>query len=352
MSTKHVQVAIYTSYLHIIGGIETFILNFTDLMKSDFEMVVVCPRLPEEIAKRIPVPVIQTQEPISCDTLIMIRMMDPIPKHITYQKSIRMCHAMKSNPSWKILQDCDKVVHVSKASKTSFQSQGEVIYNPLGYSEKKALLLVSATRIPALDKGKNAERMLKLAKMLNEKEIPFLWFNFSDAPLQNAPKGFINVGTFHELQPYIARADYLVQLSDHEGFGFSVLEALINSTAVLCTEFETVHELGVVDGENGYILPFDLNFDVEKLLTVPEFSYTYNNDKIKAKWTKLLKAKPRRKAKTKSPHDLVMVRVAMSYQDLHLNRYLNRNQCVQMPRERAEYLANYKPSPLVTILEE
>ena len=352
MSTKHVQVAIYTSYLHIIGGIETFILNFTDLMKSDFEMVVVCPRLPEEVAKRIPVPVIQTQEPISCDTLIMIRMMDPIPKHITYQKSIRMCHAMKSNPSWRILQDCDKVVHVSKASKTSFQSSGEVIYNPLGYSEKKALLLVSATRIPALDKGKNAERMLKLAKMLNDKEIPFLWFNFSDAPLQNAPKGFVNVGHFAELQPYIKRADYLVQLSDHEGFGYSVLEALMVGTAVICTPFETTKELGVIDGKNGYIIPFDLNFDVEKLLKVPEFSYTYDNDKIKTKWTKLLKSKPKPKSKTHSPHDLVMVRVSMSYHDLHLNRYLNRNQCVQMTRERAEYLANYKPSPLVTILEE
>ena len=205
---------------------------------------------------------------------------------------------------------------------------------------------------PALDKGKNAERMLKLAKMLNEKEIPFLWFNFSDAPLQNAPKGFVNVGHFAELQPYIKRADYLVQLSDHEGFGYSVLEALMVGTAVLCTPFETTKELGVVDGKNGYIIPFDLDFDVEKLLTVPEFAYTYDNSKIKTKWTKLLKAKPRRKAKTKSPHDLVMVRVAMSYQDLHLNRYLNRNQCVQMPRERAEYLANYKPSPLVTILEE
>lgn len=352
MSAKHVQVAIYTSYLHIIGGIETYILNFTDLMKSDFEMVVVCPRLPEEMAKRIPVPVIQIQEPISCDTLIMIRMMDPIPKHITYQKTIRMCHAMKSNPSWKILQDCDKVVHVSKASKTSFQSSGEIIYNPLVYSEKKSLLLVSATRIPALDKGKNAERMLKLAKMLNDKEIPFLWFNFSDAPLQNAPKGFVNVGHFAELQPYIKRADYLVQLSDHEGFGYSVLEALMVGTAVICTPFETTKELGVVDGKNGYIIPFDLDFDVEKLLKVPEFTYTYDNDKIKAKWTKLLNSKPKAKKKTIKYTDLVMVKVIMGYHDLQLNMFLNRNQCIQMPRARAEELANYKPSPLVTILEE
>lgn len=352
MAIKHVQVLIYTSYLHIIGGIETFVLNFTELMKDDFELAVLCPRLPEEMVKKIPVPVIQKQEPISCNTLIMIRMMDPLPRYVIYQKSFRMCHAMKSNPSWKILQDCDKVVHVSKASKESFSSNGEVIYNPLVQTEKKSLLLVSATRIPALDKGKNAERMLKLAGMLRDSGIPFLWFNFSDAPLNNAPKGFVNVGTFHELQPYIARADYLVQLSDQEGFGYSVLEALMVGTAVICTPFGTTKELGVVDGKNGYIIPFDLNFDVNKLLKVPEFSYTYDNDKIKAKWTKLLKSKPRKKPTAAKATDLVMVRVIMGYRDIQLDKFLNRNQCVQMPRARAEELANWKPSPLVKILEE
>ena len=351
MAVKHVQVLIYTSYLHIIGGIETFVINFTDLMKNDFELAVVCPRLPVEMAKRIPVPVIQKQETISCDTLIMIRMMDPLPNYITYKKSFRMCHAMKSNPSWKILQDCDRVIHVSKASKTSFQSQGDVIYNPLTLQGKKALLLVSATRIPALDKGKNAERMLKLARMLNDKKIPFLWFNFSDQPLQNAPKGFVNVGTFQELQPYIQKVDYLVQLSDQEGFGYSVLEALMVGTAVICTPFETTKELGVIDGRNGYIIPFDLDFDVEKLLKVPEFTYTYDNDKIKAKWTKLLNSKPKAKKKTIKYTDLVMVKVIMGYHDLQLNMFLNRNQCIQMPRARAEELANYKPSALVKILE-
>lgn len=340
MNNNHVQVLIYTSYLHIIGGIETFMINFLDLISDSYDVGVYCPRLPDEMANRISkrVKLFKSQDFITCDTLIMVRMMDPIPRNIMYDKSLRMCHACKSNPTWKIRDDCDKVIHVSKASKLSFDSKGEVIYNPLHKSSKKALFFVSATRIPALDKGKNAERMLTLAKMLNDANIPFLWFNFSDAPLQNAPKGFVNVGTFQDLQPYIEKADYLVQLSDQEGFGYSVLEGLINKTAVLCTPFETTKELKVVDGKNGYIIPFDMDFDVSKLLDVPEFDYSWNNDSIKKKWKKLLDAKPKNKV---SGEDKVIVKVVTSYKDVELDKRLVVGQILPMTRARAEYVATF-----------
>ena len=336
MSHK-VQVLIYTSYLHIIGGIETFTINFLDLLGDEYDVGVLCPRLPDEIANKInpKAKLFTKQEPIECDTLIMVRMMDAKPSYVKAKKSIRMCHACKSNPSWYIRQDCDRIVHVSEASKMSFNSDGDVIYNPLFKTQKDSLLLVSATRIPALDKGKNAERMISLAKMLNKAEIPFVWMNFSDAPLQNAPKGFVNVGTFQDLQPFIARADYLVQLSDQEGFGYSVVEALINKTAVICTPFETTKELGVIDGENGYVIPFDLDFDVKKLLTVPQFGYSWDNKKIKAKWKKLLNARPPKK---RAP-EMVFVQTTLRYFDVELNRYLAKGDRLYMPRERAELLA-------------
>ena len=335
MEGKDAKILIYTSYLHIIGGIETFLFNFIDLMSPAHDIGVVCPRMPAPIEEKLraKVKVFKTTTSLSCDTLIMVRKMDPRPVFVRYDYSIRMVHACKADPSSTILHDCDRIVHVSQASKDSFKSDGDVIHNALIKNDKRALLLVSATRIPALDKGKNAERMLKLAGMLRDNEIPFLWFNFSDAPLSNAPKGFINVGTFHELQPYIARADYLVQLSDHEGFGFSVLEALINSTAVLCTEFETVHELGVVDGENGYILPFDLNFDVEKLIKVPEFNYTWDNTKIRKQWEKLLKhPKPKKKP---IPKNMVEVFITGEYMDIELNRVVRRGERLFMSDRRA-----------------
>ena len=329
------QVLIYTSYLHIIGGIETFILNLIDLLHEDYDIGVVCPKLPEEMAEQIraKAKLFSNTRILNCDHLIMVRKMDSKPSFINYKNSVRMCHACKSDPSSRILKDCDHLVHVSNASKESFKSEGEVILNPLFHSEKKSLLLVSATRIPALDKGQNAERMLRLAQILNDHDIPFLWLNFSDAPLRNAPKGFVNVGHFAELQPYIARADYLVQLSDREGFGYSVLEALLCGTAVLCTPFETTKELGVIDGKNGYIIPFDLDFDPKILYNVPVFEFTWNNDKLRKQWKKILKV-PKRKPAAR-PADMVEVLCTGEYYDIELKRVIKRGENVSMPKLRA-----------------
>lgn len=332
---EHVQILLYTSYLHIIGGIETFVLNFCELMGDEYEIGVLCPKAPSEITDRIieRARFFQGGE-ISCDTLIVMRCMESLPGNVQYKRSIRMVHATKSEPGWYIMQDCDDVVHVSRASKRTFESTGTVIHNPLIKTDKKALMIVSATRIPALDKGANASRMLKLARMLNDAEIPFLWMNFSDAPLDNAPKGFVNAGSFQELQPYIARADYLVQLSDHEGFGYSVLEALVQSTAVIVTPFSTTRELGVIDGKNGYIVPFNMDFDVRKLLRVPEFTYTWNNDLIKKHWKRLFEKK-------KSAADYVTVEVLVPYKDIVLKKQMARGEIVQMKRERARYVAEF-----------
>jgi glycosyltransferase involved in cell wall biosynthesis len=340
---KH-QVVIYTSYLHIIGGIETFVYNFCTLLNWTYDVAVYCPRLPAETAKRVRevAKLYVNPEPIECDTLIMVRMMDVIPKNVKYHKSIRMCHACKSEPSWYIRQDCNIIVHVSEASKESFKSGGEVIYNPIYSDFKKSLLLVSATRVPALDKGKNAERMLQLAKMLNDADIPFMWLNFSDAPLRNAPRGFINVGTYQDIQPYIARADYLVQLSDQEGFGYSVLEALINNTAVICTPFSTTKELGVVDGQNGYIVPFGMGFDVHKLLKVPRpKSFKWDNTKLLKKWSELLDAEPEEMPQVEAHEGLVNVRVVTPYRDVVLDRRLNAGETLTMELSRAQYVAGF-----------
>lgn len=347
---NEVQVLLYTSYLHIIGGIETFVINYIDLMSKYYVVGVYCPKLPPDMLARISLkaPVYTNNEPISCDTLIMIRIMDEIPENVTYNKSIRMCHATKSNPAWFIRDDCDKLVHVSQVSKESFDTDGMVIHNPLIKNNKKALLLVSATRIPALDKGKNADRMLLLAHMLNRNNIPFMWFNFSDAPLRDAPKGFVNVGTHQDLQPFIKRADYLVQLSDQEGFGYSVAEALNNGTAVICTPFKTTKELGVIDGENGYIIPFNMNYDVRKLLNVPKFKYKYDNTEIVNQWRELI-GKTKSVKKYIAP-DMVKVIVKKTYRDVLIGREVRAGEIIRMTKDRAKQIMTV--GDLIEVLEE
>lgn len=326
------KVVIYTSYLYKIGGIETWVYNFVDLMKDKYDLTLVTKSFPKENRKKLSIPIIESANPvIDCDTLIMVRIMDEIPLGITYKKLVRTCHACKIRDDW-FIGPYDYLVHVSKASKKSFQTNGKVIHNMLKKSEKEALMIVSATRIPAPDKGKNAERILKLAKMLNDKGIPFIWFNFSDNALVNAPKNFYNVGTTDDIQAYIKKADYLVQLSDAEGFCYSILEALINGTAVICTPFETTKELGVKDGVNGYIVPFDMNFDVEKLLKVPQFDFEWDNEPLIAEWEKILDKKP----KVKKSKNLIDVKIMRDYTDVELKRGVRAGEIISMRPERAD----------------
>lgn len=335
------KIVIYTSYLYRIGGIETWVYNFIDLMCNKYDITLVTKSLPVTTKDKLSkVKVLVSAAPvIECDTLIMLRIMDEVPRGITYKKMIRTCHACKVRPEWTIIQDYDYLVNVSKASKKSFGPEAEkgiVIHNMLKKSDKKSLLIVSATRIPAPDKGKNAERILKLAQMLNDAGIKFLWFNFSDNDLQNPPENFFNVGTRDDIQSYIARADYLVQLSDAEGFCYSIVEALINNTAVIVTPFETTKELGVVDGKNGYVIPFDMDFDVKKLLNVPVFEYEYDNRPLIDKWDKLIAKKPKRKVSKGS----IQLFVTRDYYDTDMNRSVRSGETITVSPERAAKIIN------------
>ena len=337
------QVAIYIKNTNSIGGIETFILHFVSVMKKYYDIVLMINTVTPELRARYAkiMRVVPADREVVCDTLLMMRIIDAIPENVHFKKSIRMCHACRTSDWLHLYDDSDMAVCVSNASKKSFEEEGKraiVIHNPIIKTDCKALILVSATRIPAIDKGYNEKRMRQLAEKLIAADIPFLWFNFSDNNLPDAPKGFFNVGTYQGCQEYIARADYLVQLSDAEAYSYSILEALVNNTAVIVTPFESAAEQGVVDGENGYIVPYDMDFDVKKLLNVPQFEFEYDNEPIIKQWRELL-------GNTKPKGDYVVykqsvrpVRVISPYRDLELNRELRQGELVEMRQDRIDYL--------------
>lgn len=335
----YTQVVLYMSYLHVIGGIETFIYNFV-LAMSKYDITIVADTIPDSQFNRLSKIARIIKKPnrtILCDTLILLRILDEKPQYIESQKVIRTVHACRTNPKWYIPDDCDLVVHCSTVSKESFGSDGIVIHNPFHTEKKKALFLISATRIPAPDKGKNEWRMMRLAQMLNHEGIPFIWLNFSEGKLDDPPRGFFNMGIDMDIQPYIAKADYLVQLSDSEGYSYSILEALTNNTAVICTPFQSAAESGVKDGENGYIVPFDMGFDVKKLLKVPKFKDDHSNDEIIASWSEIL-GKPMKK--TYNPNQKVKIRATREYTDTELNRFINVGDEYEVSLSRANVITN------------
>ena len=347
------QIILYINSMNVIGGLATFVYQFALTLKSYYDITLLVnhidERLRSRIASLIRVEKYNPNRQYRCDSLIMLRILDTKPANIVCGQSIQMCHACKTNNKWTIPQYHDHIVNVSEASKKSFGEEAKnakVIHNVIVPSEEKALLLVSATRIPAADKGNNEKRMIQLASMLNNAKVPFIWLNFSDGQLMNAPKGFYNMGLHMDIQPYIAKADYLVQLSDSEAFSYSILEALTNNTAVIVTPFASVPEYGIEDGKNGYIVPFDMNFDVKKLLNIPQFEYQYDNDAIIKQWRDLLgKKKPKKKYK---PLDVRKVRVCITYYDIELKRTVKQGEVLYMSLERVDTLMSKN---LITLTE-
>ena len=325
------KIVLFINFLNVIGGIESFVYHF-GAMFEDVTLLVgkVNDRQRKRLKEHVNVVDYDPRATYYCETLIILRILDSMPTNIFADRTVRTCHGCKTNPAWNIPQDSDYIVNVSEVSKESFGEQakeGIVIHNPIEKSEKKALILVSATRIPAVDKGKNEVRMRMLAEMLNDAEIPFVWFNFSDGVIPNAPEGMVNMGIREDIQPYIKRADYLVQLSDSEAWSYSMLEELINKTPVICCPFGSAEEMGIKDGVNGYVVPFDMGFDVHKLLNVPTVSFDYDLEGIKKAWEKVLTAKKKNKG--------IKVRIIQTYFDTLLNRKVVAGENLYMTRERA-----------------
>lgn len=346
------QVVMYCEYCNKVGGISTFMYEWAKLMRGHVDFIILYDNMDDAQVERIRQQgTIMRNDPkkvIYCDTIVLNRLTDKVPGNIIHKKSVQVCHCCHQK-TLRVPKDKDFIINVSKAAKESWGTEaaaGQVIHNPCQPEPKRSLFLVSATRIGARDKGSNDERFIKLAKMLQAAAIQYVWLNFSDYPLKNAPEGIINMGARTDVQDFIARADYLVQLSDVEAYSYATLEALCNNTPVICTDVPSFREQGIKDGVNGYILPFDMNFDVKKLLNVPKFNFKYNNDRILQQWMTLLaKKKPKPKQpkeckETKPEGRTYHIRALSKFWDIRLKAWKYPGDVWEVSEERMRDLLN------------
>ena len=351
---QKVDVVMYCEFANMVGGISTFIYNWCELFKDKYNILVLYDQFADiQINRLRRIVKCQKNNPsrvIQCNTIILNRLTDKIPGNIRAKRSVQVCHAC-SQIKYRIPTNRDYLVNVSQAAKDSWGEEskhGIVIHNPIFTKTKKALFLVSATRIGACDKGSNDSRYIKLANKLNEAGISFIWLNFSDKPLSNPPANFINMSARLNVQDYIARADYLVQLSDIEAYSYSILEALTNNTALIITPIPSAFEQGVKDGVNAHVVPYNMEFDVRKLLEVPEFEFQYDNGLIEKEWRKLL-GKPE-DFDVYIPPKFVNVVVTCTYYDIVLGQNLQSGAQLSMPEDRAKYLQDDHPHHVVKII--
>lgn len=217
-----------------------------------------------------------------------------------------------------------------------------VCYNPLTIKKpQKILRLISATR---LTKEKGKDRMIKFAELLNQNNIPFEWRIFTNDALPIVEPNVIYMKPRLDILNYIADADYLVQLSDTEAWSYSVLESLTIGTPVIVTPIPCFKEMGIKNGENGYIVPFEMNdINVNEIYNnIPKFKFTppediYNDLIIDSK-------------STYKPDKEINVKVLRNYYDIELKKHLIKNDIIKVTRERAEELINHERGALVEII--
>ena len=331
------QIVVYCEHCATVGGISTVIYNFCYYMRKYYDILVIYEQMDnmqiDKISQIVRVEKYDPQKDIFCDSLILNRLTDKIRENIHYRQSIQICHACRQI-NYRIPKDRNILINVSKTAKESWgeeSADGIVIHN-MSLVEKR-LFLVSATRVNAVDKGNNDGRMKKLANMLDAAGIKYLWLNFADGRLNNMPKSFINMPAIENVQPYVEKADYLVQLSDAEAYSMSILEALSLNTAVLATPFPSLFEEGFIEGVHGYTVPFDMNFDVKKLLNVPQFEFKYDNDVIIGQWKEIL-GKPKQR-KAYKPNDQITIRCTHKYFDNDLGRIVRVGERIKVTEQRA-----------------
>lgn len=160
----------------------------------------------------------------------------------------------------------------------------EVIYNPITVEKPQRVLhLISATRLPP-DKG--PWRLERLAKALDAAGVRYIWTVYTDTEgvVIDSP----NVALMkprYDIRDYVADADWLVQLSDTEGYSYSLLESLCLGTPVIVTDMPSNWEMQITE-ENAIVLPFDMSeIPIDRIVKgLKGFTYTPREDT----WGKIL----------------------------------------------------------------
>lgn len=344
------QVVIWARELPLVSGLSSFVYNFCAVMRKHYEILVLydsgSPLQVERLRKIVRVK--KTKKVIMCDTLIVNSVLGGLPENVTYKKVIQMCHTCLSDKY--TIPEADEIIFTSQAAAGRFGKKGKVINNLLERSDcKPALTLISATR---LSSEKGWDRMVALGKTFREKKIPFVWYIFTDEDIKMPMAEMVKISPRLDIYPFIKAADYLVQLSDQEAFCYSIVEALTLGTPVITTPMDVLEELGVIDGVNGYVVPYDMkgvqaaNIDIYRLKGT--FKYTYDNGKRIKKWKDTI-GRDLAEVSKYDPERKTMVKVLRPYDDIELKQRQQAGAKLFMPLRRADTV---EAAGCCTILEE
>lgn len=302
---KNPKVGIYISDLKRVGGVETHAINLAnrtgyDLIVNNFDVDIL-----NKVKSDIYAYKYITQK---YDVLIISSATGTTPDNILTDKYIQVIHANFTDYKNLIDWNYNKLpytthhVCVGETIRKAFEKEtnlkcDKVIYNLLDHSENIAktksdkLSFITLTRF---SKVKGIERIIKLAEKLKKEDYIWNIYGNIDTTLGKSFREQIKKypqiklhGVTQEPKKEILKHDYLIQLSDTEGFSYSIYESLQCLTPVICTDFESAHEL-IKNGKNGFILKMDLsNFDFEKIKKIPKIK-SFKEKSNENDWTNFI----------------------------------------------------------------
>ena len=343
--TFHLKNVIYFPNLNACGGTETYCYEMALKYGKEYDITVFYltgdPTMIKHIGEVARVIRYKPGDTIICDTFIFGYGWDnEMFKRMQAKEVIQTFHAdyvsrhLHPCPNPKVTKRFGVSDNTTKGIKEHYDWAADIqtMYNPYTVKKpRKVLNLISATR---LTPEKGFKRMIQFADALDAAGIPFHWDIYTDAEREPFNKSVSILPCRMDILDFIAKADYLVQLSDTEGFSYTVVEALSVGTPVICTEFLVAQENGVIDGKTGFILPFDMNtIPMDKIYKgLPKFKYTPRE----THYDEYL-SKGSVEVDTDLPKE-VTVRIIKTYQDLQLNRIMHPKDKIVVTRDRGEHL--------------
>ena len=332
---------LYYPRINVVGGIETFCYELGLMYGKDCDITLLYvdgdAGMIAKIAETCRVIRYHKGDKIICDTFIL-NYYDSILDSVEAKEIIQVFHAdyaarnMQIFPDGRVTRRFGVSDNVTSGIVAKYGQARDTVtmYNP--YTPKKprkVLRLVSTTRL-SYEKG--YDRMLRFAEALDKSEIPYHWLIFTDSDELEFPSAHVTkLPPCHDVIDYVADADYLVQLSDTEGYSYSILESLCVGTPVIVTDISVIGEQGVVNGVTGFILPMDMSeipvMDIYKGL--PPFTFTPPECRYGEVLSRRKPGIPRELPET------VKVVAIQNYFDVDLGRNCVKGETREVSRQRA-----------------
>ena len=282
------DIVLYFSYIHIIGGIETWIKN----LSKDFTFTLVYDTADKERLEYMKSLGIETikhvGQSIECDLLIRTLFGNA---QFKAKKTMLFVHGDYSKLDMNDIENIpeyDEIYAVSKVSAEGFEKATgllpKVLYNPV-YVDKsiKPLVIGVFSRLSA-EKGK--KRIEYLIEQLEASKRPFLMLIFTDLPFETNSKNVRFIEPVMNPSGWMEICDYICQLSDTEAGCYTMQEALKIGKPLIVTRLPILEEFGI-DKTNAKILEFDMsNLDIEDLWNIPKVKW---QEPISKEWDEIMK---------------------------------------------------------------